>query len=233
MALQPPDPAQSIMAEHPLASILVVEDDPQQIRIYGRALTDYHLSFVKSGSEALAFLVESTPDLILLDHILADGEKGADFLPRLKAAAAHVPIVIVSGTLDIQGVLKALQGPHHAHYVIEKPVSLRELRSTVEIAITECGMAETIRMLQSLERAERLQAIGMERRFTRRLDRQHDLLKRLRKTTERPNISELARQYQVGRKTIIRDLHDLIRRGQLDARIYPEWKSAPDSTETE
>jgi DNA-binding NtrC family response regulator len=212
--------------EHPQASILVVEDDPQQLRIYARALREYQLTSVASGTEALAQLALATPDLILLDHILADGEKGADFLPKLKAAAAHVPIIIVSGTLDIKGVLKALQGPHHAHYVIEKPVSLQELRSTVEVAITECGMAETIRMLQSLERAERLQALGMERRFTRRLDRQHDLLKRLRKTTDRPNISELARDYEVGRKTIIRDLHDLIRRGQLDARVYPEWKTA-------
>lgn len=212
--------------EHLQASILVVEDDPQQLRIYARALREYHLVPVATGTAALAQLRAVTPDLILLDHILADGEKGTDFLPRLKAAAAHVPIIIVSGTLDIQGVLKALQGPHHAHYVIEKPVSLEELRSTVEVAITECGMAETIRMLQSLERAERVQALGMERRFTRRLDRQHDLLKRLRKTTERPNISELAREYEVGRKTIIRDLHDLIRRGQLDARIYPEWKTA-------
>jgi DNA-binding NtrC family response regulator len=215
--------------EHPQASILVVEDDPQQLRIYARVLREYQLTTVASGTAALAHLAKATPDLILLDHILADGEKGADFLPGLKAAAAHVPVIIVSGTLDIKGVLKALQGPNHAHYVIEKPVGVEELCATVEIAITECGMAETIRMLQSLERAERLQALGMERRFTRRLDRQHDLLKRLRKTTERPNISALAREYEVGRKTIIRDLHDLIRRGQLDARIYPEWKTAADS----
>jgi DNA-binding NtrC family response regulator len=214
--------AEEITDEHPQASILVVEDDPQQLRIYSRALHEYHLTSVATGTAALAELAKSAPDLILLDHILADGEKGADFLPRLKAVAAHVPIIIISGTLDIQGVLKALQGPHHAHYVIEKPVSVRELRSTVEVAITECGMAETIHMLQSLERAERLQALGMERRFTRRLDRQHDLLKRLRKTTERPNISELAREYEVGRKTIIRDLHDLIRRGQLTPPDTPE-----------
>ncbi len=218
-------------SEHPLASVLIVEDDPQQIRLYTRALSEYTLTCVANGSAALKQLATAVPDVILLDHILAEGEKGADFLPRLKQAAAHVPIIIVSGTLDIKGKLKALQGPHHAHYVIEKPVSVRELRATVEIAITECGMAETIHALQSLERAERIQALGMERRFTRRLARQHDLLKRLRKTTERPNISELAREYQVGRKTIIRDLHDLIHRGQLDAKVYPEWKTASEDAE--
>jgi DNA-binding NtrC family response regulator len=213
------------VSDHPLASILIVEDDPQQIRLYTRALNEYRLTCVRSGTAALAEIAASPPDVVLLDHILAEGEKGTDFLPRLKQISAHVPIIIISGTLDIKGKLKALQGPHHAHYVIEKPVSIRELRSTIEVAITECGMAETIHSLQSLERAERIQALGMERRFTKRLSRQHHLLMRLRKTLDRPNISELAREYGVGRKTIIRDLHDLIHRGQLDPKVYPEWKS--------
>ncbi len=215
------------VSDHPLASILIVEDDPQQLRIYARALADYKLTCVRSGTAALEQMKSALPDVVVLDHILAEGEKGTDFLPRLKEIAAHVPIIVVSGTLDLKGKLKALQGPHHAHYVIEKPVSIRELRATIEIAVTECGLAETIHALQSLERAERIQALGMERRFTKRLARQHDLLQRLRKTTERPNISELAREYAVGRKTIIRDLHDLIRRGQLDPQVYPEWKTTP------
>ena len=210
--------------QHPLAEVLIIEDDPQQVRLYSRGLKDYALTCVTSGTEALKVLENWLPDAIILDHILADGQKGTDFLPRLKEIAAHVPVLVISGTLDIQGRLKALQGPKHAHYVIEKPVSLHELRDTLETAITECGLGETVRMLQSLERAERIQAQGMERRFTKRLARQHDLLNRLRKTTERPNISELAREYEVGRKTVIRDLHDLIRRGQLDAKVYPEWK---------
>lgn len=211
--------------QHPLATVLIVEDDPQQVRLYARGLKEYALTCVSSGTEALKELENTLPDAVILDHILADGERGADFIPRLKELAAHVPIIVVSGTLDVQGKLKALQGPKHAHYVIEKPVSLHELRKTLEIAITECGMAEAVQMLQSLERAERIQAEGMERRFTKRLARQHDMLNRLRRTTERPNISELARHYEVGRKTVIRDLHDLIHRGQLDPKVYPEWKS--------
>src|SRR5687768_11379738 len=132
------------MNEHPLASILVIEDDPQQVRIYAKALKDYALTFVSNGTTALDRLQDGFPDVILLDHILANGERGTDFLPKLKQAAAHVPVIVVSGTLDIKGQIKALQGPHSAHYVIEKPVSLKELRSTVEIAITECGMGETV-----------------------------------------------------------------------------------------
>jgi DNA-binding NtrC family response regulator len=216
--------AETMSAKH-TASILVVEDDPQQLRLYARALRGYRLTCVSNGTAALAALQERVPDLILLDHILAGGEKGADFLPRLRTAAAHVPVIVITGTLDIQGQLKALQGPHSAHYVLEKPVALDELERTVEIALTECGVAEAIRSLKSLERAEKIEENDPERRFVERLGRQHELLKRLRGTSDKPNISVLARDCNVSRKTIHRDLHDLIQRGQLDPSVYPEWKS--------
>jgi DNA-binding NtrC family response regulator len=213
------------MSTRQSASILIVEDDPQQLRLYSRALRGYRLTCVANGTAALKSIQEHVPDLILLDHILAGGEKGTDFLPRLKEVTAHVPVIVISGTLDIVGQLKALQGPRAAHYVLEKPVDLDELERTVETALTECGLAETIRSLESLERAEKVEENEPERRFVERLSRQHELLKRLRGTTDKPNISHLAREFNVSRKTIHRDLHDLIQRGQLDPSVYPEWKS--------
>jgi DNA-binding NtrC family response regulator len=215
------------MSQRAIASVLIVEDDPRQIRLYSRALRGYRLNCVSNASAAIKQLDEQLPDLILLDHILADGERGTDFLPRLKEVAAHVPVIIISGTLDIQGKLNALQGPDAAHYVIEKPVDLDELEQTVRTALEQCGLGETIRSLRSLERAEKIEANEPERRFTERLARQHELLNRLRRENQRPNISHLAREFDVSRKTIIRDLHDLIQRGQLDASVYPEWNSPP------
>lgn len=216
----------AIMNPPVTASILIIEDDPQQIRLYSKALRGYRLTCVATGTAALEALREHVPDLIVLDHILGGGEKGVDFLPRLKQVAAHVPVIIISGTLDLRGQLRALQGPRAAHYVIEKPVDLVELERTVEIALTECGLAETIRSLESLERAERIDSNEPERRFVERLARQHELLKRLRGTSEKPNISAFAREFNVSRKTIHRDLHDLIQRGQLDAAVYPDWKAS-------
>jgi hypothetical protein len=58
-----------------------------------------------------------------------------------------------------------------------------------------------------------------------RLARQNELLKRLRGASEKPNITHLAGEFRVSRKTILRDLHDLIQRGQLDESVYPDWKS--------
>jgi len=211
------------VAETAMASILIVEDDPKQLRLYAKALRGYRLTCVSTGTAALRSLADHTPDVILLDHVLEAGERGTDFLPRLKEAAAHVPIIVVSGSLDIREQLKALQGPRAAHYVIEKPVDLDELDQTVETALAECGLGETVRMLQSLERSEKLDVSEPDRRFTERLARQHDLLTKLRGATERPNVSALSRDYNVSRKTIIRDLRDLIQRRQLPEGIFPEW----------
>src|SRR5215471_1609063 len=201
------------------ATILVVEDDPNQFRLYGKVLKGYRLTCVVNASAAVKALEERLPDLIILDHVLAGGERGADFLPRLKEVAAHVPIIIVSGTLDIQGQLQALQGPRSAHYVLEKPVRAADLTALVEKALTDCGFGETVRALQSLERAEKIESNEPERRFVERLARQHELLKVLRRSSGPANVSALARQFHVDRKTIRRDLCDLVQRGQLEARI--------------
>ena len=93
-------------------------------------------------------------------------------------------------------------------------------------ALDECGLDETVRALQSLERAEKIEQNDPERRFTERLARQNQLLKRLREASEKPNITHLAGHFRVSRRTILRDLHDLIQRGQLDAEVYPDWNSS-------
>jgi DNA-binding NtrC family response regulator len=203
-------------------SILIVEDDPQQVWLYSKALRGYKLACVNNGTAALQEIAKQIPDLILLDHVLGNGEFGTDFLPKLKQIAAHVPVIIISGTLDIQGKLRALQGPMSAHYVIEKPVDLEELEDTVEIALDKCGLGETVELLKSLERVEKLLASHPDHQYTERLSRQHGLLNLLRRTDEKPNISQLAREFHVSRKTIIRDIQDLVKRKQIDPAVYPE-----------
>ncbi len=197
------------------ASILVVEDDPQQLRLYGQALAGYRLTCVTNVTAALGVLEKEVPDLILLDHVLEGGELGAKLLPCIKQSAAHVPVVIISGTLGVQEQLEALQGPDHASYVLKKPVQLQKLRDTVKQALDECGFGEMVRSMRSLERAERLATSDRERLFTERLARQYELLKRLRGATQKPNISGLAEEFRVDRRTVRRDLHDLVNRGQL------------------
>ena len=204
------------------ARILIVEDDPDQVRLYTKGLRAYRVSAVSSATCALESLERELPDLILLDHVLADGERGADFLPKIKEKAAHVPVIMISGTLGIEDRVEALSGARSAHYVLEKPVKISSLRETVEKALDECGLGETVEMLRSLERGKQIENNEPERQFTERLARQHQLVTRYRDAVEKPNISALAREFQVDRRTIQRDLVELVQRGQLKSSVYPE-----------
>jgi ActR/RegA family two-component response regulator len=150
---------------------------------------------------------------------------GLDFLPEFRELLPFVPIIVVSGALEVHQRLEALQGPRRAHYCLTKPVDIRLLRRTVETALQECGEKEVIRQFEALERSHRIDALDLFSRSTDRLSRQTHIRERLAKSRERPNISALAREFGVARRTIIRDLQELIRRGQLKPEVYPEWEN--------
>src|SRR6516165_12151405 len=216
----------------PLSSILIIEDDDLQYEIYEEALAQYHLVRVKNGSEALAQIPSNPPDVLILDHVLSEGEMGLDFLPEFRELLPFVPIIIVSGALEVHQQLEALQGPRRAHYCLTKPIDIRLLKRTVETALKECGENEVVRQFEALERSHRGDALDLFSRSTDRLSRQNHIRDQLLKSRERPNISALARQFGVARRTIIRDLQELIRRGQLKPEVYPEWEKPAEQDDT-
>jgi DNA-binding NtrC family response regulator len=208
--------------------ILIVEDDDMQYELYEEALEGYELLRFTRASEALRILGEAQPHLIILDHILAGGEQGLDYLGEYRELLPYVPVIIVSGVLEVQQQISALQGPRRAHYCINKPVDLHELRRTVETALQECGEVEVIRQFSALERSKRVDAMELLSRSTDRLSRQNQIRHALVDSGERPNISALARQFRVARRTIIRDLVELIRRGELAPEVYPRSQAEAD-----
>jgi len=207
------------------AHILIIEDDDLQYEIYEETLGQYRLTRATHCTDALRALANDPPNLLILDHVLAEGELGLDFLPEFKELLPHVPIIVVSGALEVRQQMSALQGPRRAHYCLPKPLDVHELQATIATALTECGDAEVIRQFEALERSHRVDALELFSRSTDRLSRQNRIATMLEKSRARPNISALARQFKVARRTIIRDLQELIRRGQLDPEIYPEWET--------
>src|ERR1051325_4653469 len=110
------------------STLLIIEDDDLQYEIYEEALGNYTLVRAKNGSEALKKIPQHHPAVLILDHVLAKGELGLDFLPELKELLPHVPIIIVSGALEVHQQLDALQGPRRAHYCLTKPVDVHDLK---------------------------------------------------------------------------------------------------------
>lgn len=212
--------------------ILLIEDDDLQYEIYEEVLRAYRLTRAVNGSAALRLVPNDPPSVIVLDHVLADGELGLDFLGEFKQILPHVPIIVVSGALEVRQQLAALQGPRRAHYCLPKPVDVHELATTIATALTECGDTEVVRQFEGLERSRRVDVQELLSRSTDRLNRQNRLVGLIGDSGQRPNISALAREFKVARRTIIRDLQELIRRGQLDADVYPEWEApGPDEAE--
>src|SRR2546422_219892 len=211
--------------------LLIIEDDDLQYEIYEEALRKYQLVRTATASEALRTLAQSPPDLIILDHVLAKGQLGLDFLPELKELIPYVPIIVVSGALEVHQQMHALQGPRRAHYCIAKPVDVHELAKTIEVALKECGEAEVVRQFEALERSKRVDAESLFSRSTDRLSRQTEIRRLVGHSKDRPNVSALAREFRVARRTIIRDLQELIRRGELKAEVFPKWETAGDDDE--
>jgi len=207
------------------AHILIIEDDDLQYEIYEEALQQYRLTRATTCSSALKIIAADPPNVLILDHILAEGEQGLDFLPEFKEILPHVPIIIVSGALEVRQQMAALQGPRRAHYCLPKPLDVHELKATIATAFQECGETEVVRQFEALERSHRVDALDLFSRSTDRLSRQNRIINIVGKSHQRPNISGLAREFKVARRTIIRDLQELIRRGQLKPEVYPEWET--------
>lgn len=85
-----------------LAHILVVDDDLMNLRIVEMMLgKQFQVSCVTSGAEALAFLKEQKPDLILLDLRMPQMD-GFQVLEQLKAEEGYqaIPVVFLTGEED-------------------------------------------------------------------------------------------------------------------------------------
>jgi chemotaxis family two-component system response regulator Rcp1 len=114
--------------------ILIVEDNPGDVRLTQEALRDAkvrnHLSVAKDGVEALAFLHREgkyssapRPDLILLDLNLPRKD-GREVLAEIKddLNLRRIPVVILTTSQDEHDVLSAYES--YANCYIVKPVDL-------------------------------------------------------------------------------------------------------------
>lgn len=114
--------------------ILLVEDNPGDVRLTIEALKEAkvinHLTVVKDGMEALAFLrrqgsytAAPRPHLIVLDLNLPRKD-GREVLADIKAddSLKRIPVVVLTTSQDEQDVLKSYN--LHANCYITKPVDL-------------------------------------------------------------------------------------------------------------
>jgi two-component system response regulator len=122
--------------------ILLVEDNPGDVRLIRRALrgfdVPYRLHVVEDGDDAMAFLNRVPPyadappvNLLLLDWNLPRTH-GRDVLSAIKTNAGlkHIPVVILTTSDAEIDVLQAYR--RYANCYVTKPAELQDYLATIE-----------------------------------------------------------------------------------------------------
>lgn len=108
--------------------ILLVDDEAAILRTFRYCLEDvgYQVATASSVAQALAALGQEVFDLCFLDLRLGD-DNGLDLLPRIRAEAPWMRVVIVTAHSAVDTAVEAIQGGA-ADYLV-KPCSPEQLRS--------------------------------------------------------------------------------------------------------
>ncbi len=120
----------------PEHTILLVEDNPADVRLIKETFKDFkisnNLSVAKDGVEAMAFIKKEgvfsgapRPDVILMDLNLPK-KSGFEVLAELRQIPVlkRIPVVILSTSDSEQDILKSYD--LHANCFVTKPVGLDE-----------------------------------------------------------------------------------------------------------
>ena len=129
-------------AEAPPVEILLVEDNPGDVRLTKEALKEgkvyNNLHWARDGVEALEFLKREgkhakapRPDIILLDLNLPKKD-GREVLEVIKkdGVLKHIPVVVLTTSKAEEDVLRSYE--LHANCYVTKPVDLEKFIQVVQ-----------------------------------------------------------------------------------------------------
>ena len=129
----------------PLAKILVVDDAPQNIRLFKQILTlqGHTVVTAGSGAEALEVVARESPQLILLDVIMP-GMSGHDVCRALRAnpATSTIPVVMVTGLDAADERARCVEAG--ADDVVSKPFSRDDLLGRVRTLLRLKALSDTV-----------------------------------------------------------------------------------------
>ena len=149
--------------------VLVVDDDTANLRMASRILSaeKMRVSCLKSGEDAIKFLQENRPDLILLD-IHMPGMDGFETINAIKEnkATADIPVIFLTADDDSNAETRGLKAG--AMDFIKKPfvpeVLLLRVRHTIELVRLQSDLSRevTIKTEEIVAQHEKLEKMSMQ-----------------------------------------------------------------------
>jgi two-component system, NtrC family, nitrogen regulation response regulator NtrX len=117
------------------STVLIVDDEPNIRRMLGSLLRAEGYKTREAGSAlgALAEVQGEEPDAVLMDLYMDGGETGLDALPRLREAAPHLPVIMMSGRASLSDAVRATR--LGAFHFIEKPLTPEAVLLTLSSAL--------------------------------------------------------------------------------------------------
>ncbi len=123
--------------------ILIIEDDPELVVVLRMAFeaAGYEVHDATNGRRGLSKLVESQPDLVLLDLMLPC-VSGLDILRRVSAdpAFAGTRVIVMTAYEDPDGALRRVSLACGAFDFVDKPFRLHEIVRLADRAFTAIGV---------------------------------------------------------------------------------------------
>lgn len=132
--------------------VLVVDDEPQVLRVVTRVLDGlgFRVTAVDTAASAASLLEKDAFDAVLTDVVMP-GMNGIELLRTIRERDLDVPVILMTGGPDVQSAAQAIG--HGAFGYIAKPFDPSDLRKLVQRAAGLGGIArakrESIRALDT------------------------------------------------------------------------------------
>lgn len=149
--------------------VLVVDDDTANLKMASRILVSEQMrvSCLKSGEDALKFLQENKPDMVLLD-LHMPGMDGFETIAAIRAdeKTADIPVIFLTADDDRDTEAKALTAG--AMDFIKKPfvpeVLLLRVKNTIELIRLKTSLSDEVekKTQEIIAQTEKLERLSMQ-----------------------------------------------------------------------
>jgi C4-dicarboxylate-specific signal transduction histidine kinase len=146
-------------------NVLLIEDNPGDARLVREALKEtedpcYRVEWVRRLSLGLDRLADGGIDVLLLDLGLPDSQ-GLATLAAVHASAPHMPVVVLSGAVDEQFAVEAVQASAQ-DYLVKTYANRHVLTRSLRYAIERKRGEEALRVARVLTMGELAASIAHE-----------------------------------------------------------------------